>query len=97
MNITFFKFLKYCGAFLVLAALSASIAFNVIQKNQNSVLQNDKKELTEINKNLSESITADRKNELAGTIIEGQERLSMSDRRKKGFFSRFFKKDEGII
>ena len=53
MNITFFKF---CVYILVLAALSVSIAFNIIQKNQNSVLQNDKKELTEINKNLSDNL-----------------------------------------
>ena len=47
--------------------------------------------LTDINKHLSESISTDRKNELAGTIIDGQKQFTDSKSKKKGFFGRFKK------
>ena len=47
-------------------------------------------ELTAINKNLSESINMERKNELAETLIDSRKRLP----RKKGFFSRWFSRED---
>ena len=57
MNITFFKFLKYCGYFLVLAALSVSIAFNIQQNKQNSEIKKINSELITVNEELNKNLT----------------------------------------
>jgi len=49
-------------------------------------------ELTATIRIQAESINADRKNELAGTIIDGQRKLT--DGKEKGFFSRLFRRKE---
>jgi len=51
--------------------------------------------ITEINKNLSESINADRRNELAGTLIDGQQKLTKGEKaeqEKKSWIKRLFMK-----
>jgi hypothetical protein len=50
--------------------------------------------LTEINRNLSESINADRRNDLAETFLDGNKLIGEGDKpKKRGFFKKLFNKD----